>query len=186
MDLPRTLRWAALAAALSVLVAGAVWATGLGADRTVRAPPRDEDRAMRVLAAWDRERAAAWAAGDAAALARLYLPTSSAGRRDARQLRAWTRHGWVVRGVTRQVQQVTVRQLEADMVRLEVVDRLVGAVAHRRDADPATPGRPLPQGQLHHRELEFQQGEHGWRIAGVREIPDGPGEVSLTRPTGTS
>ena len=56
-----------------------------------------------VLAAWDERRSAAWAEGDAGALARLYADGSGAGAADVRLLRDYGRRGLRVEGMATQV-----------------------------------------------------------------------------------
>src|SRR5262245_30936550 len=71
-------------------------------------PRRVEAEAAGVLRAWDRQRAAAWAAGDATALAALYVPGASAGRADAAMLADWTARGLAVDRLTTQLLGVQV------------------------------------------------------------------------------
>lgn len=163
--MPRVLRWVGLVMVLSLLGAGSVWWAGTGADRQVRAPLGEDRSARAVLDAWDRSRAQAWAEGDVAGLGRLYVAGSSAGRRDTRHLRAWTRRGWVVRGIGRQITSLSVEQVDGSRVRVRVTERLAGAVAHRRGAPPDDPGRQLPAGADRARVVEFRQVEGRWQLA---------------------
>lgn len=96
------------------------------------------ERARAVLRRWDRRRAAAWEAGDAAALARLYAPGSLAGLRDIRALRRWTARGLRVRGLAMQVLELRVLREASGQLTLRVVDRLVvSAPALPRDTATA-------------------------------------------------
>lgn len=90
---------------------------------------RAEVRALRLLRAWDRRRAAAYAAGDAIELRRLYAPASRAGARDVATLRAYTSRGLVVEGITVQVLRARLRARSPTLLRLDVVDRVTGATA---------------------------------------------------------
>src|SRR4051794_16820032 len=82
-----------------------------------------------VLHAWDERRAAAWAAADPAALHRLYVPGSPAGRADVAMLLAWRHRGLHVDGLRMQLLAVRVERRSSGRVVLRVVDRVVGAVA---------------------------------------------------------
>lgn len=137
-------------------------------------PPDAPDRLTRaslpareVLRAWDRRRAAAWAAGDPAALARIYLPRAVAGRRDVALLRRWNARG--VR-VTRLVPQVlAVRVTRATDQRLVVVltDRL-GVVEARVGGEVVV----LPADRATTRRVELRRGPGTgarWRVASVRQ-----------------
>ena len=135
--------------------------------------------AREVLRAWDRRRAAAWAAQDPAALARIYLPRAEAGRRDVALLRRWTDRG--VRVTRLQPQVLALRVVEATDRRLvvEVTDRL-GVV------EPVTGGVAidLPTDRATSRRIELRR-EPGarsrWRVASVRASAEGglPGPGTL-------
>ena len=101
-----TVRRAVPALVIAVLVAvalGSVAVTLVGLHRdpapvVVTDPPppaesRPEVAAAEVLAAWDAERAAAWADGDVRRLRSLYTAGSVAGDRDVAMLRALARPG---------------------------------------------------------------------------------------------
>lgn len=85
--------------------------------------------ALAVLQDWDRRRAAAWADADPRALARLYVPGSSAGASDVALLRRYRARGYAVRGMRMQVLAARVLVLRPRLVRVEVTDRLAGATA---------------------------------------------------------
>ncbi len=84
-----------------------------------------------VLRAWDRRRAAAWAAGDERRLRRLYAPGSRAGTADARLLAGYRARGVTVRGLRMQVLAVTVLDRAPGRLRLRVIDRVAAATAVR-------------------------------------------------------
>ena len=98
-----------------------------------------EDFALRVLRDWDRRRGRAWARGDAAALRRLYVVGSAAGRRDVVMLRGWTRRGLTVRGIRMQMLEIEVRTVSRRRLVADVTDRLVGAEAVRGTRRVALP-----------------------------------------------
>lgn len=129
-------------------------------------------RAIDVLRSWDRARARAFAAGDVAALRRLYVPGSAAGTTDAGTLRAYLRRGLRVEGMRMQVLALDVLVGEPDRLRLVVTDRLAdGAVA-------TGPGGavPLPADRASTRTVELvRDGPHGaWQVASVTESAPRP------------
>jgi hypothetical protein len=114
-----------------------------------------------VLHTWDDRRAAAWAAGDPAALGDLYTDGSAAGRRDVAMLRAWDAHGLRVAGLHTQLLAVEVRSRTPGRLVLDVTDRVVGAVV--------VPGRialPRDRPSRHVVTLRLVAGE--WRVSSVR------------------
>lgn len=163
MDPRRALPWATVAACCALVLAVATWwlARGdsepaSGADRGTHTPAT---RAVDVLHAWDRRRAAAWAAGDVTALGKLYRPGSPAGQQDVAALRAWRDRGWRVSGVGRQVRELRVLSADTDVVRVRMSDRLVGAVARR-----GTTERHLPAGAFRHRVVQWRRVGGDWRL----------------------
>ena len=82
-----------------------------------------------VLAAWDERRAAAWAAGDAAELSRLYVDGSRTGAADVRLLRHYRSRGLTVTGLTTQVLALDVVDRDASRLVVAVTDRIVGGQA---------------------------------------------------------
>jgi hypothetical protein len=119
-------------------------------------------RAVAVLDAWDRRRAAAWAHGDAAALRSLYVPGSRAGRRDLAALAAYHRRGLRVRSMSRQVLAVRVRARTPGTLRLVVTDRLAEGLvtgAGERVALPSS--RPATRSVVLRRVAET------WKVAEV-------------------
>lgn len=126
------------------------------------------DGPVGVLHAWDRDRAEAWAAGDAAALAQLYVDGSRAGERDVAMLRRWTERGLRVHGMRMQVLRVDVRRTSERRLVLVVTDRLTGAVAVR-ETDGAR--WDLPADRAETRRLVFRQTSDGWQLAGSYAKP---------------
>jgi hypothetical protein len=154
-----------------LLVVGPVWLAGLvragGGPPPVRAAvgtpsgvtPRV--RALGVLHRWDGRREAAWSRGDPAALARLYLPSSRAGRRDVAALARWRRRGLRVTGLGQQV--TSLRLVRGVDARLDVVvvDRTVGGVAIGRGVRAAVPPSPWRRHRISLR-----------RVAGVWQVAE--------------
>jgi hypothetical protein len=122
---------------------------------------------LAVLRDWDRSRAAAWASGDVAALRRLYVPGSVAGRRDVAMLRAWRGRGLRVERMGMQVLAVELRARTERRIVLVVTDRLAGAVAV---ADTGRATRDLPQDTATTRRLEFRRVGGRWLLASAQEV----------------
>jgi hypothetical protein len=130
---------------------------GVGAVPIV--PARPAARALGVLRAWDRRRATAWAADDSSALRRLYLPGSSAGRRDVAMLAAYHRRGLQVTTMRRQVLAVQVRDSTPRTLSLVVTDRLVEARVTGGGARAV-----LPRSRPATRRIVLRHARAGWRI----------------------
>jgi hypothetical protein len=166
-----------LAAGLTLgLVAAAVVAHPPGIAGRARAvgsgPPvsRPADRSvLGVLREWDRRRASAWADGDEIALARLYLPGSSAGAADVALMRRYAARGLVVRGIRMQLLRARVLVARPRRIELEVTDRLTAAVAVRL-VDTATTRR-LPADAPTTRTLELRRVGGRWLMARVSGSP---------------
>jgi hypothetical protein len=128
-------------------------------------PVPSPGRASVVLRDWDRARAAAYAHGDVAALRRLYLGRSEAGRADARLLRRYLARGLRVEGMRTQLLELRVLAHGSHRMRLRVVERLVGAEAvHRRTGFR----QPLPHAAAGERVVELRRTPDGaWRVVGV-------------------
>lgn len=144
-------------------------------DRRASASPADRDDenappaaapgpARRVLAAWDRRRAAAYESGDVAALRALYAPGSRAGRADVRLLRRYRSRGLVVRHLRTQVLEFAVLRSAPGRLVLRVVDRISGARA------VAESGRshPLPRDRADRRRVVLVHRGAGWQVRTVR------------------
>ncbi len=120
-------------------------------------------RALAVLHRWDRQRVAAYAAGDPARLRRLYAPASLAGARDVRLLRAYADRGVRVADLKVQVLEAHVLAMTEHLLRIEVVDRVAGGTAIS-DRSP----RELPGSRPETRTVTFVAGSGGWRVRSVR------------------
>jgi hypothetical protein len=124
------------------------------------------DGVLDVLHDWDVRRAAAWASGDAVALASLYTGSSRAGAADVALLRRYTARGLVVRGMRMQVLRARVLTHRPRLLVLEVTDRLAAAVAVRV-TDAAT-ARRLPGDAASTRVLVLRRPRSGpWVMARV-------------------
>lgn len=161
--------------ALSAFAVASVLALGareprplLAAEAAVRPSPAAAPRAeaLAVLREWDERRAAAWAAGDVAALARLYLPGSRAGRRDVAGLAAWVDRGVVVSGLRTQVGSARVEQHSADRLVLVLTDR-VGAAVARRDGAALL---ELPRDGWSTHRVDLRRVGGRWLVAEVRAV----------------
>lgn len=130
-------------------------------------PDPGERHARSVLAAWDEQRAAAWGSGDGAALARLYVAGSGAGRRDRQMLAAWSGRGLRVRGMATHVLALDVVERRPAprprLLRLRVTDRLVGAVAVGGGVR-----RVLPTDRATTRSVVLRRSGGAWRVVSVR------------------
>lgn len=108
-------------------------------DPPAAAEVRPEIAAAAVLAAWDADRAGAWAAGDVGRLRSLYAPGSVAGERDVAMLRRWLQRGFVVDGLRTQVLSLHEVRRSADRWVLAVTDRIVGGFAAGGGGSTALP-----------------------------------------------
>ncbi|KRA32573.1 MULTISPECIES: hypothetical protein [unclassified Nocardioides] len=194
---------AVVALLVAALVAGAVLHGGARAPRTpspaaaVVAPEARTVSVARavgslaVLRDWDRSRAAAWAAGDPAALARLYVEGSRAGAADVAMLRAWRERGLRVEGMSMQVLAVELRSRTDRRLVLVVTDRLVGAkaVGWSRDgccATSSTSGVRLPDDQATTRTLVFRKVGGRWVLGSVQESVQESPVASTAATSGSS
>jgi hypothetical protein len=163
----RTLMLLSLLATVGVVV-GAL-AVGSPRDHAVRQlaeagagpamAPRPAARALTLLRAWDRRRAAAWAEDDPSALRALYLPGSSTGRRDVAMLAAYHRRGLQVTTMRRQVLAVQVRDSDPRTLSLVVTDRLVEAWVTGRGVRAV-----LPRSRPATRRIVLRHERVGWRV----------------------
>lgn len=136
---------------------------GLGA----RSPLRPEVGAAAVVRAWDAARAAAWSAGDATALRRLYAPGSAAGRADVVMLRAWRARGLRLRGLTTQLLAVEVVRRLRDGWVLRVTDRVVGGTVERDTLVGGTRRERLHPGAPATRQVLLVRSRGRWQVASV-------------------
>jgi hypothetical protein len=143
-------------------------------------PPPSSGRPVRsrpasVLAAWDARRAAAWAQGDAAALARLYAAGAEAGAADVRLLRDYLRRGLRVEGLTTQVLALRVAARSAHRLELVVTDRVVGAEAVGAGSPIA-----LPVGRPSTRRVVLVRDDERWVVAEVGDQESAAASTSRT------
>jgi hypothetical protein len=127
------------AGAVSVVVTAAVVGVSVGvADpaeprahlaRPLSAHARADRSALAVLHRWDRRRAWAWARGDAASLARLYVAGSVTGRHDVHDLIRWTARGLRVAGLHQQVAAFRVVHRRPGRLVVLVTDRTIDGIA---------------------------------------------------------
>jgi hypothetical protein len=126
-------------------------------EASAAAGPRD------VLRQWDAARARAWTTADAEALARLYTPSSRAGRRDVAMLRAWQARGVRLTGLSTHVLDLRVVVARDRLLVLEVTDRVTYA---------ASAAGTLPTDQPSTRRVELVRRDAGWVVAAVSEPPN--------------
>ena len=158
----------------TVLVLGVVGAlaavgllqAGIGHEPAPTAAPASapaRSQVLDVLHGWDDARSRAWATGDVAALRRLYVAGSAAGRADVRLLRRYLARGLVVRRLRMQVFAVHVMPRDDGILRVRVTDRLAGGVA--------AAGRQrlrLPVDRPTARTVVLRRVAGEWRVASVR------------------
>jgi len=149
-------------AAVVVLVCLGVGCTGPTRSPGAPTSAPTPDPGAAVLREWDAARAAAWAAGDPVALGALYLPGAAAGRRDVRLLHTYLARGLRVNGLQFQRLQVRVLAQDADLLRLDVVERLLPASVRSGSVL-----RRLPAGQPVRRVVELRRVGDSWRVASV-------------------
>jgi hypothetical protein len=116
-----------------------------------------------VLHVWDERRAAAWAAGDVAALRSLYTRRSVAGDHDAARLSRWLDRGLRVRRMQTQVLRAQVLEERPARLVLEVTDRIARAVATGRGR-----AMPLPADAPSRWRITLRRVQGEWRVAAVR------------------
>jgi hypothetical protein len=122
----------------------------------------DLRRARNVLRAWDQKRAAAYALGSVAQLRDLYVEAAAAA--DVRVLRSYLRRGYLVEDMRMQLLDVRVLARRPGEWRLEVTDRLAGAVAVGHGERLV-----LPRDRASTRTVVLRHGADGqWRAAAVR------------------
>jgi len=121
---------------------------------------------LAVLAAWDRRRAAVWAAGDPAALRPLYTRNSRAGRRDRAALAAYADRGLRVVGLRSQLLAGRVVSRARGRLVLRITDRLA-----RGTAVGARTRVALPAAVPRRRVVVLRRKAGQWRVASVRMLP---------------
>ena len=132
----------------------------------VAGAPATSNVALAVLRSWDDRRAAAWAAGDADGLARLYTAGSAAGAADVALLRRYTARGLVVRAMRMQLLRVQVLTSRPRVLVLEITDRLASAVAYAASTD----ARTLPRDAATTHRLVLRRVGGVWRMARVSTV----------------
>ncbi|WP_210651501.1 hypothetical protein [Nocardioides sp. SYSU D00065] len=182
---PRRLLPALTAAACACVAATLVVALA-GADPSVprqeapARPPAAQSRPSAsgpaaVLAAWDARRAAAWAAGDAAALRELYADGSRTGAADVRLLERYRRRGLTVQGLTTQLLALRVVERSAARLVLVVTDRVVGGRAVGGPAPVA-----LPADRASTRRVVLVRAGDGWQVLEARDQASAAARTSRT------
>lgn len=92
------------------------------------------------------------------------MPGSRAGTADVRTLSAYLARGLRVEGMRMQLLAVTVLEERPGRIRLQVTDRLTGAVA----VDPQGRVR-LPSDSASARVVVLVRSDAGWQVAGVSD-----------------
>jgi hypothetical protein len=128
-----------------------------------------------ILTAWDERRAAAWAAGDAAALASLYADGSRTGLADVRLLRHYRERGLTVEGLSTQVLALEVVERSRERLVLVVTDRLVGG-----EAVGGTTPVALPGDRASTRRIVLVRGGEAWVVSEARDQASAAASTSLT------
>ena len=130
-------------------------------------PAAVDEPALRVLHAWDAQRATAYARGTPERLRNLYVDGSAAGAADVRLLRAYRARGLRVTGMRTQVLAADVLARRSDLLRIRVTDRLDRAVALGGGGRVA-----LPRDAASTRVLTLMRGGDGrWRVSSVVDAP---------------
>jgi pimeloyl-ACP methyl ester carboxylesterase len=157
---------AAAIVGLALLAGPAVLLLAAGDLSPVRPAALDEP-ALRVLHAWDAQRATAYARGAPERLRNLYVDGSAAGAADVRLLRAYRARGLRVTGMRTQVLAADVLARRPDLLRIRVTDRLDRAVALGGGGRVA-----LPRDAASTRVLTLMRaGDGRWRVASVVDAP---------------
>ncbi|MFL6158166.1 MAG: hypothetical protein ACJ72D_18900 [Marmoricola sp.] len=133
--------------------------------RVASSTPVAASSPLEVLHAWDRARAAAWGAGDLAALRRLYRPGSQAGARDVALLTAYVDRGLAVHGMRMQVLTAHVLVDRPDLLRIEVTDRLAPTTV-----TDGSRVRRLPVDQPSSRVVDLVRDDARWVVVAVRPV----------------
>lgn len=126
------------------------------------APGPAVGRALAVLAAWDRSRAAAYSSGDVAALRRLYVRGAPAGRIDVRVLQEYVERGLVVRDLELQRSEVDVLVSTGRRLRIAVLERLARATVVAADTEVVLPG-DRPERRI----VTLVRAKQRWQVAAV-------------------
>jgi len=129
---------------------------------TAQAAPPQSTHALVVLRAWDEGRSRAWAEGDVAALARLYVRGSTAGHRDCALLRAYLQRGVTVPELRMQILRSAVLVDRPRRVVIRLTERLSS-----RGARVGTDSVLLPRDRADTRIVELRRVQGTWRVVRV-------------------
>jgi hypothetical protein len=153
--------------AVAVAAGGAVPSSSAPSERSrAERPLAGALRASPILRAWDHRRAAAWARGDAAALAGLYTSGSGTGAHDVGDLRRWRSRGLRVVGLVQQVAELRVLVETSRRLVLTVTERTLDGVAvghHRRTA--------LPRSAWSRHRIRLRRAHGQWLVEEVVDQP---------------
>ena len=183
---PRRLIPVLTALTCACVVATLVVTVARPGERTGGATPRAEARpsevqpsaigsASEVLADWDARRSAAWAAGDAEALAALYSTGSRTGAADVRLLGHYRERGLTVEGLTTQLLAVSVVKRGPRRLVLDVTDR----VASGQAVGGARPVA-LPTDRASTRRVVLVRPQRTWLVAEARDQASAAASTSRT------
>lgn len=128
-----------------------------------------------ILAAWDEQRASAWAAGDTEALGALYVAGSRTGAADLRLLRHYRDRGLAVTDLATQVLALEVVERSAARLVVVVTDRLVGGRAVSGGAAVA-----LPTDRASTRRIVMVRQDGTWLVAEARDQASAAASTSRT------
>lgn len=129
----------------------------------------------RILADWDERRAAAWAEGDAEALAGLYAGGSRTGKADVRLLRHYRERGLTVEGLTTQVLALEVVRRSPVRLVLVVTDRVIGG-----QVVGGASAVVLPADRASTRRVVLVREGEAWLVADARDQASAAASTSRT------
>ncbi|WP_181311255.1 hypothetical protein [Nocardioides campestrisoli] len=178
MSLRRAATTSVLVAIASLAATVVVWAVTGGPpqrDRPVAAGLGPDH--VELVRAWDRRRAEAWAKGEPRLLRPLYTPDSRTGRRDVRMLDRYRERGLRVEGLRTQLLSVRAVREEADLLVLEVTDRVSAAEVVGEGLR-----RELPADAPSRREITWRQETGEWLVHEVFDLPGGAGARERAAP----
>ncbi len=150
-------------------------ASNAGAGTRITSTSSLRSEAGSILAAWDGQRADAWAAGDVGALRELYAAESQAGAVDARLLQRYVDRGLRVTGLRTQVLSLKVLDQGSHRLRLEVTDRILAGVAVGV-GERVT----LPSDRASTRRIRLVEVGTQWLVAEVRDQASAAARTSRT------
>lgn len=119
--------------------------------------------ARRILAAWDRKRAAAYSGGDAASLRSLYAQGSRSGAADVALLEDYLDRGLHVEHLRMQMLSFRVESRTSKRLVVDVTDRLEGAVAVQGEQRTT-----LPKDRADQRRITLVRRSGSWLVSEVR------------------